>query len=241
MIPFDKEFSKRSAEDFIEHVLIEKLNAKTVSVGENFRFGAKAKGDVEMLAVATTASRPASCPWSRWTARPSPRPGSGGWSPPATSSTRCTASGAVHARGRGRDGRPARAGSWASRPRTSSPTTRWSCRARRLRRLRERPPGRGQRRGPADVRDRARPADRVLPDRLRRRPLRAEPAGRLRASACAARSASRAVEALIEAMKSDVERAREVCAAYEGGAPSLSRGSLPCREPMPLTKDKRPS
>ena len=49
VIPFDKEFSKRSAEDFIEHVLIEKLKAKTVSVGENFRFGAKAKGDVEML------------------------------------------------------------------------------------------------------------------------------------------------------------------------------------------------
>ncbi len=49
VIPFDREFSKRSAEDFIEHVLIEKLNAKTVSVGENFRFGAKAKGDVEML------------------------------------------------------------------------------------------------------------------------------------------------------------------------------------------------
>jgi riboflavin kinase / FMN adenylyltransferase len=49
IIPFDKEFSKRSAEDFIERVLIEKLNAKRVSVGENFRFGAKAKGDVEML------------------------------------------------------------------------------------------------------------------------------------------------------------------------------------------------
>jgi riboflavin kinase/FMN adenylyltransferase len=49
VIPFDKEFSKRSAEDFIEHVLIEKLGAKTVSVGENFRFGAKARGDVEML------------------------------------------------------------------------------------------------------------------------------------------------------------------------------------------------
>ncbi len=49
VIPFDKEFSKRSAEDFIENVLIEKLNARKVSVGENFRFGAKAKGDVEML------------------------------------------------------------------------------------------------------------------------------------------------------------------------------------------------
>ena len=50
VIPFDREFSKRSAEDFIEHVLIEKVNAKRVSVGENFRFGTKAKGDVEMLA-----------------------------------------------------------------------------------------------------------------------------------------------------------------------------------------------
>jgi riboflavin kinase/FMN adenylyltransferase len=49
VIPFDEEFSKRSAQDFIEHVLIEKLDAKTVSVGENFRFGTKAKGDVAML------------------------------------------------------------------------------------------------------------------------------------------------------------------------------------------------
>jgi len=50
VIPFDAEFAKLSAEDFIEHVLIEKLGAEKVSVGENFRFGAKAKGDPEMLA-----------------------------------------------------------------------------------------------------------------------------------------------------------------------------------------------
>ncbi len=50
VIPFDVEFAKRSAEDFIEHVLIEKLRAEVVSVGENFRFGAKAKGDPAMLA-----------------------------------------------------------------------------------------------------------------------------------------------------------------------------------------------
>ncbi|HEU4706170.1 MAG TPA: bifunctional riboflavin kinase/FAD synthetase [Solirubrobacterales bacterium] len=49
VIPFDEEFSKRSAEDFVEHVLLEKLDAKQVSVGENFRFGAKAKGDPAML------------------------------------------------------------------------------------------------------------------------------------------------------------------------------------------------
>jgi riboflavin kinase / FMN adenylyltransferase len=50
VIPFDAEFAHRSAEDFIEHVLIEKLGAAKVSVGENFRFGAKAKGDPAMLA-----------------------------------------------------------------------------------------------------------------------------------------------------------------------------------------------
>ncbi|HET7454951.1 MAG TPA: bifunctional riboflavin kinase/FAD synthetase [Solirubrobacterales bacterium] len=49
VIPFDKDFAHRSAEDFIEHVLLEKLDAKQVSVGENFRFGAKAKGDPAML------------------------------------------------------------------------------------------------------------------------------------------------------------------------------------------------
>jgi riboflavin kinase/FMN adenylyltransferase len=49
VIPFDKGFAHRSAEDFIEHVLLEKLDAKQVSVGENFRFGAKAQGDPAML------------------------------------------------------------------------------------------------------------------------------------------------------------------------------------------------
>jgi len=50
VIPFDEEFAHRGAEDFVEHVLIEKLGATKVSVGENFRFGAKAKGDPAMLA-----------------------------------------------------------------------------------------------------------------------------------------------------------------------------------------------
>jgi riboflavin kinase/FMN adenylyltransferase len=49
VIPFDTEFAKRSAETFIEEVLIERLGAKRVSVGENFRFGAKAQGDPAML------------------------------------------------------------------------------------------------------------------------------------------------------------------------------------------------
>jgi len=50
VIPFDEEFAHRSAEDFVEQVLIERLGATRVAVGENFRFGAKAKGDPEMLA-----------------------------------------------------------------------------------------------------------------------------------------------------------------------------------------------
>jgi riboflavin kinase / FMN adenylyltransferase len=50
VIPFDHEFSTIPPEDFIRSVLIEKLTARKVSVGENFRFGARAKGDPEMLA-----------------------------------------------------------------------------------------------------------------------------------------------------------------------------------------------
>jgi riboflavin kinase/FMN adenylyltransferase len=50
VIPFDRDFAQRSAEDFIERVLVEKLGARGVSVGENFRFGAKAQGDPAMLA-----------------------------------------------------------------------------------------------------------------------------------------------------------------------------------------------
>src|SRR3954449_7383044 len=49
VVPFDVGFARRSAEDFVEHVLLEKLDARQVSVGENFRFGAKAKGDPAML------------------------------------------------------------------------------------------------------------------------------------------------------------------------------------------------
>jgi riboflavin kinase/FMN adenylyltransferase len=50
VIPFDAEFAKQGAEEFIDRVLVERLSAERVSVGENFRFGAKAKGDPEMLA-----------------------------------------------------------------------------------------------------------------------------------------------------------------------------------------------
>jgi riboflavin kinase/FMN adenylyltransferase len=49
VIPFDGDFAARSAQDFVEHVLVERVQATHVSVGENFRFGHKAQGDVELL------------------------------------------------------------------------------------------------------------------------------------------------------------------------------------------------
>jgi riboflavin kinase / FMN adenylyltransferase len=49
VIPFDRAFAARSAEDFVDHVLVETLRATHVSVGENFRFGHRAHGDADML------------------------------------------------------------------------------------------------------------------------------------------------------------------------------------------------
>jgi riboflavin kinase / FMN adenylyltransferase len=49
VIPFDEDFAQIPAQGFIEQVLIERLGAERVSVGENFRFGAKAQGDPAML------------------------------------------------------------------------------------------------------------------------------------------------------------------------------------------------
>jgi riboflavin kinase / FMN adenylyltransferase len=48
-IPFDREFASKSADDFVAEVLIAKLGATRVSVGENFRFGKGAQGDPELL------------------------------------------------------------------------------------------------------------------------------------------------------------------------------------------------
>src|SRR2546423_13715843 len=49
-IPFDREFSSKNAEDFVQEVLVERLGAAHLSVGENFRFGKKATGDANFLA-----------------------------------------------------------------------------------------------------------------------------------------------------------------------------------------------
>lgn len=49
VIPFDREFTKTTAERFIEEILVERLGVERVSVGENFRFGTGAAGTPEML------------------------------------------------------------------------------------------------------------------------------------------------------------------------------------------------
>jgi riboflavin kinase/FMN adenylyltransferase len=49
VIRFDKEFSEISAEEFCSRILVDTLGAESVAVGENFRFGAHATGDPEML------------------------------------------------------------------------------------------------------------------------------------------------------------------------------------------------
>jgi riboflavin kinase/FMN adenylyltransferase len=49
VIPFDEQFARQSPQEFIDHVLVERLHATHVSVGENFRFGHRAAGDPERL------------------------------------------------------------------------------------------------------------------------------------------------------------------------------------------------
>jgi riboflavin kinase/FMN adenylyltransferase len=50
VIGFDQTFAAQSPEAFIDQVLVGRLDARHVSVGENFRFGRKASGDTALLA-----------------------------------------------------------------------------------------------------------------------------------------------------------------------------------------------
>lgn len=49
ILPFTTEFSKLSPADFVAKVLVDKLHAKAVVEGPNFRFGHKAAGNVDFL------------------------------------------------------------------------------------------------------------------------------------------------------------------------------------------------
>jgi riboflavin kinase / FMN adenylyltransferase len=49
VVEFDRDFAARSAQSFVDDVLVGALGAESVSVGENFRFGHKAAGDQTLL------------------------------------------------------------------------------------------------------------------------------------------------------------------------------------------------
>ncbi|WP_351231482.1 FAD synthetase family protein [Streptomyces sp. NPDC002133] len=44
IVPFDRAWSRVSAEDFVERVVVDRLGAQFVSVGQGFRFGARGAG-----------------------------------------------------------------------------------------------------------------------------------------------------------------------------------------------------
>ena len=50
VLPFTLEFSRLSPDEFVRTVLAERLHARHVVVGDNFRFGHRAAGDVALLA-----------------------------------------------------------------------------------------------------------------------------------------------------------------------------------------------
>ncbi len=50
LMPFTPEFSRLDPEEFVRLVLVDRLHAATVAVGEDFRFGCRAAGDVALLA-----------------------------------------------------------------------------------------------------------------------------------------------------------------------------------------------
>jgi riboflavin kinase/FMN adenylyltransferase len=49
VIPFDAEFASRPAERFVDEILVGRLGAARVAVGETFRFGHRARGDHRLL------------------------------------------------------------------------------------------------------------------------------------------------------------------------------------------------
>ncbi len=47
--PFSAEFGKKSAEDFVTNILLEKLSCKAVVIGNNYFFGKKQQGNVDYM------------------------------------------------------------------------------------------------------------------------------------------------------------------------------------------------
>jgi riboflavin kinase / FMN adenylyltransferase len=49
VLQFTETFAQQSAEDFVREILVDTLHAEAIHVGENFRFGHRAAGDVALL------------------------------------------------------------------------------------------------------------------------------------------------------------------------------------------------
>jgi riboflavin kinase / FMN adenylyltransferase len=68
VLRFDRALAGMGAEDFVHQVLIRKLNARSVAIGANFRFGRGAEGDADFLSdlgrrlgIAVSTVRPVRC------------------------------------------------------------------------------------------------------------------------------------------------------------------------------------
>jgi riboflavin kinase/FMN adenylyltransferase len=54
LLPFDRELATLTPQEFVEQILVNRLRAKRISIGEDFRFGHQRAGDAEQLkAIAT--------------------------------------------------------------------------------------------------------------------------------------------------------------------------------------------
>ncbi len=49
LLPFTQDLASLTPEDFVEQILVQQLQARFISVGEDFRFGCKREGDAVML------------------------------------------------------------------------------------------------------------------------------------------------------------------------------------------------
>jgi riboflavin kinase / FMN adenylyltransferase len=49
VVPFSKQFARMSARDFVKVLLVDKIGAKAIIVGEDYRFGYSREGDIDFL------------------------------------------------------------------------------------------------------------------------------------------------------------------------------------------------
>ena len=209
VIPFDEGFAHQSPQEFIDHVLVERLRRDARLGRRELPLRPPRRGRPRAARRPTSASRRGSCRSSRSTARSSPRATSARSCSPARSMLAARFLGApVPDPRRGR--RPATGGaaSSASRPPTSSPTRRSSAPATASTRPAPTAPARrsasacGRRSGPAG-RCSSRPSCSIATSTSTARCCGSSSSARLRGE-----RRFDSVEALIEQMHRDVERTR---------------------------------